>query len=148
MSDLPQMREAVTTGNPCSTAAGSAITVLYDGACPLCRREIAVYQNAQANEPLCFVDVASADVALPDATPRPQLLARFHVIDRSGQLVSGAEAFIVLWSALPGWRWLARLERVPGAVWAMEQLYRLFLHWRPGLQRWFRKRGDPTGDQR
>ena len=113
--------------------------MLYDGACPLCRREIAVYrdlQPLQANSPVRFTDVSNAAVPLPAGTTREQLLARFHVQGRDGQLLSGAQAFLALWAALPGWRWLAMAGRLPGAGWLMERMYRLFLRWRPMLQRW------------
>jgi predicted DCC family thiol-disulfide oxidoreductase YuxK len=112
------------------------LTVLYDGACPLCRREIGVYRGLQPNTPVCFADVSDAALPLPPGTTREQLLARFHVRSREGQLLSGAEAFLALWSALPGWRWLALVGRLPGAAWVMERTYRLFLRWRPTLQRW------------
>jgi predicted DCC family thiol-disulfide oxidoreductase YuxK len=112
------------------------LTVLYDGACPLCRREISVYRGLQPNAPVCFSDVSDAALPLPPGTTREQLLARFHVRDRNGELLSGAQAFLALWAALPGWRWLARAGRLPGAAWAMERTYRLFLRWRPTLQRW------------
>lgn len=116
-----------------------ALTVLYDGACPLCRREIAVYrdlQPLQAYSPVCFADVSNAAVPLPAGTTREQLLARFHVQGRDGQLLSGAQAFLALWAALPGWRWLALAGRLPGACWVMERMYRLFLRWRSTMQRW------------
>ena len=116
----------------------AALTVLYDGACPLCRREIAVYrglQPLQADSPVCFADVSNAAVPLPVGTTREQLLARFHVQGPDGQLLSGALAFLALWAALPGWRWLALVGRLPGAGWLMERMYRLFLRWRPMLQR-------------
>ena len=112
------------------------LTVLYDGACPLCRREIGVYRGLKPNTPVCFADVSDAALPLPPGTTRDQLLARFHVRSREGQLLSGAEAFLALWAALPGWRWLAMAGRLPGAVWVMERTYRLFLRWRPTLQRW------------
>jgi len=117
----------------------AALTVLYDGACPLCRREIAVYrdlQPLQANSPVRFTDVSNAAMPLPAGTTREQLLARFHVQGRDGQLLSGAQAFLALWAALPGWRWLALAGRLPGAGWLMERMYRLFLRCRPMLQRW------------
>ena len=123
-----------TTTNHCSTA----LTVLYDGACPLCRREIAIYRDLQPMEqssPICFADVSNPAVPLPAGTTRDQLMARFHVQDRDGQLLSGAKAFLALWAALPGWRWLALAGRLPGAAWMMEQIYCLFLRWRPMLQR-------------
>ena len=126
------------------------LTVLYDGACPLCRREIGVYQGLQPlrpDMPVCFADVNDAALPLPPGTTREQLLARFHVRSASGQLLSGAEAFLALWAALPGWRWLARFGRLPGAAWIMEGAYRVFLRWRPTLQRWA-LRLDPPRTQR
>lgn len=113
--------------------------MLYDGACPLCRREIGVYQGLQPLQPgapVCFADVSDAAVPLPPGTTRAQLLARFHVRGRDGELLSGAQAFLALWAALPGWRWLAWAGRAPGAAWLMERAYRLFLRGRPRLQRW------------
>ncbi len=114
------------------------ITVLYDGACPLCRREIALYQGLTPNAPLCFADVSDETQPLPPGTgpSREALLARFHLRLADGRLVSGAEAFVALWAALPGWRWLARLARVPGVLWLMERSYRGFLRIRPWMQRW------------
>jgi 3-demethoxyubiquinol 3-hydroxylase len=115
------------------------LTVLYDGACPLCRREIAIYRGlkpVQAQVQVCFSDVSDAAVPLPPGTTRAQLLARFHVRDGKDQLLSGASAFLALWAALPGWRWLAWAGRTPGAAWLLEHAYRIFLRWRPALQRW------------
>ena len=114
------------------------LTVLYDGACPLCRREIGIYRGLQPlrpDSPVSFADISDAALPLPPGTTREQLLARFHVRGRDGELLSGAQAFLALWAALPGWRWLARLGRIPGAAWLMERTYRRFLRWRPALQR-------------
>ena len=119
------------------------LTVLYDGACPLCRREIGVYRRLQPlrpDAPVCFADVSDVAIPLPSALPpgttREKLLARFHVRGGGGELLSGAQAFLALWAALPGWRWLALAGRLPGAAWVMERGYRLFLRLRPMLQRW------------
>lgn len=112
------------------------LTVLYDGACPLCRREIGLYQGMRPHEPLCFADVSDTGQALPPGTTRDQLMARFHVRRPDGQLLSGAQAFVALWATLPGWRWLALAARLPGALWVMERGYRGFLRVRPRLQRW------------
>lgn len=130
---------------PEPAAAATPLTVLYDGACPLCRREIGIYRGRQplrSDSPLCFADVSDAALPLPPGTTREQLLARFHVRTSDGRLVSGAQAFLALWAALPGWRWLARAGRVPGVAWAVEIVYRLFLRVRPTMQRWA-SRPDP-----
>ena len=85
---------------------------------------------------MCFADVSNTAVLQPVCTTREQLLTRFHVQGRDGQLISGAQAFLALWAALPGWRWLALAGRLPGAGWVLERMYRLFLRCRPTLQRW------------
>jgi predicted DCC family thiol-disulfide oxidoreductase YuxK len=120
------------------------LTVLYDGACPLCRREIGVYRGLQPSAPVCFADVNDVAMPLPPDTTRAQLLARFHVRSRDGELLSGAQAFLALWAVLPGWRWLAWAGRLPGAAWAMERAYRVFLRWRPVLQRWASRLDRPS----
>jgi demethoxyubiquinone hydroxylase (CLK1/Coq7/Cat5 family) len=61
-------------------------------------------------------------------------MARFHVQHADGRLESGARAFIALWELLPGWRWLARLGRLPGMTTLMEWAYRGFLRVRPAFQ--------------
>ena len=111
------------------------LTVLYDGACPLCRREIALYRGLAAARPLAFVDVSDPSAALPPGADRARLLARFHVLRADGSLADGARGFVALWAALPGWRWLARLAAVPGVTSLMELVYRVFLRLRPAMQR-------------
>lgn len=136
-----------TPPHPASDDGSPALTVLYDGACPLCRREIGVYRGLQPLDqaaPLCFADVSDVALPLPPGTTRAQLLARFHVRLRNGELLSGAQAFLALWAALPGWRWLALAGRLPGVAWLMERSYRRFLRWRPLLQRWA-ARWEPQG---
>ena len=111
------------------------LTVLYDGACPLCRREISVYRNLSPLEPTGWRDVSAVDAILPDGAGREVYMARFHVQLADGKVVSGAAAFVALWLQLPGWRWLGRLGRMPGMLALMEGMYRLFLHVRPRMQR-------------
>jgi predicted DCC family thiol-disulfide oxidoreductase YuxK len=128
-------------------ASCPALSVLYDGECPLCRREIALYRGIRSDAAVCFVDI-SVDTALPAGVSRQQLLARFHVQRADGVLVSGAEAFLTLWAQLPGWRWLARAGRLPGMPWLMERAYVGFLRWRPALQRWLRRAGADSRSHR
>lgn len=117
-----------------------ALVVLYDGACPVCRREIGVYRDLASGESVEFCDISDDATQLPKGATREELLARFHVKHADGRLESGARAFIALWARLPYWRWLALLGRLPGAAWLMEVAYRGFLRIRPAIQRWAGKR--------
>lgn len=116
------------------------LVVLYDGACPLCRREIGIYRDLTPDRPIEFCDVSDHTNALPTGSTREQLLARFHVEHSDGRLESGAHAFISLWERLPYWRWLARVGRLPGVAGVMEIAYRGFSRIRPMIQRWMAKR--------
>lgn len=109
-------------------------TVYYDGACPLCRREIGFYRACRGAETIDWVDVATVDRPAADLD-RASALARFHVRSSDGRLVSGAVAFLELWRSLPGWRAAARLLSVPPLPWLLECLYRLFLRFRPSIAR-------------
>ena len=114
-----------------------ALNVLYDGACPLCRREIAVYQGLRpivATQALKFTDISLPDSPLPAGGVRGDYLARFHVQRADGLVLSGAAAFVALWATLPGWRYLALAARLPGATPALELVYRGFLRIRPQMQ--------------
>ena len=108
--------------------------MLYDGGCPLCRREIALYRGMKSTQPVCYADVADPDLTLPVGTERQALLARFHVKQADGTMASGARAFLALWAVLPGWRWLARLGALLGMASLMEGAYRAFLRLRPAMQ--------------
>ncbi|TAG28144.1 MAG: DUF393 domain-containing protein [Burkholderiales bacterium] len=124
MSETPN-----ATANACD-----ALTVLYDGACPLCRREIAIYQSLTPSEPVAWQDVSQPQAGI-SAADQARYLARFHVRRKDGQLLSGAAAFAALWLTMPGWRWLGRIARLPGVTPVLEIFYRAFLHLRPSLQR-------------
>jgi predicted DCC family thiol-disulfide oxidoreductase YuxK len=110
-------------------------TVYFDGWCPLCRREISYYQRQTGGEAIRFVDVSQPDTQLGPGLERAHSLARFHARDANGRLVSGAQAFVMLWRELPRFAWLSHLARVPGALALLEGAYRGFLVVRPLLQR-------------
>ncbi len=118
-----------------TTEACSGLTVLYDGACPLCRREVGVYRGLAPLQPVSWLDVSQPQAALPAGRSQADYMARFHVQAADGRLLSGAAAFVALWSALPGWRWLGRAGALPGVTPLLELAYRAFLKLRPRMQR-------------
>ncbi len=93
------------------------LTVLYDGACPLCRREIGLYRGLQPNMPVCFADVSDAALPLPPATTREQLLARFHVRGSDGHcsvVRKRSWRFGPRCRAGAGWPWPVVCRALPG----------------------------------
>jgi predicted DCC family thiol-disulfide oxidoreductase YuxK len=131
------------TIEPIQTAdtASANLCVYYDGACPLCRAEINHYQGLTGADKIDFIDVSQDRPDLPDDLDRTAALKRFHVRDRDGRLVSGAEAFIAVWSQLPSWHWLARIGALPGVLGVLEIGYRLSLIVRPLISKFWLKHG-------
>lgn len=103
-------------------------SVFYDGACPVCRREIAHYRSRPGADAIAWIDVSScgAEALGPDLT-REAALARMHLRGADGRLVSGARAFALLWSSLPGFRLLGRIVGSPPVAPLAEGAYRVFL---------------------
>jgi predicted DCC family thiol-disulfide oxidoreductase YuxK len=91
----------------------STTTVIYNASCPICSREVEGYRRyAEARAlPLAFRDMDSADLARWGLTPQ-DAARRLHVI-RDGRLHAGVSAFVMLWSEMPRFRWLARLVSLP-----------------------------------
>ena len=108
---------------------------MYDGSCPLCTREIRIYQNTTPIHPVVWVDVSAPGAPIPAGTTQAQLMSRFHVVSAQGQLLVGARAFVHLWQQLPRWRVLARIASLPGAIPLMDWVYFGFLRIRPFLQK-------------
>lgn len=140
MMSTPVKRPATPSPSAPSSIALSTqpaqATVYFDGACPVCSREIALYQGQSGAEQIRWVDVARCDVGeLGPNLNREAALARLHMRRADGQLVSGAEAFTTLWQALPRWAWLGRWLSIRPVLWALEWAYRAFLWvrrtWRP-----------------
>jgi predicted DCC family thiol-disulfide oxidoreductase YuxK len=115
----------------CGINPSSAVpttTVYYDGACPICSREIAQYRKIQGAERLDFVDVTTCDgMGLGRGLSRDAALARMHVRRADGSLASGAAAFAEIWQQLPQLAWFGRLAALPIVLPALEVGYRVFL---------------------
>ena len=100
--------------------SAAEFTILFDGDCPLCRREIAMLERMDGGRGR----LACEDIAAPGFDPsrygrtRQELMARIHGVLPDGTLVEGMEVFrrsyraagagwVLAWTALPGLRVLA-----------------------------------------
>lgn len=120
-----------------SEPSDSVIKVWYDGACPMCIREIALMRLLDTQQAITFVDVAEGgDPSCP--IDQTRLLERFHA-EENGRIVSGAAAFAVMWRQIPSMRWLGLAARNATFLRVLEWLYVQHLKIRPQLQRLFRK---------
>ena len=120
------------------------VTVLYDGACPLCRREIAHYRRIDRNGRIVWMDIANRpEVAEDFGLDWDTAMQKLHVLGADGRWHTGVDAFAALWSELPYYRRLAPVARLPLVRPALEWGYRLFARWR------YRRRcgiGEDAGD--
>lgn len=114
-----------------------ALRVWYDGACPLCRREVAVMRKLDWRKAIDFIDIAPPESQSLCPIDRSAMLARFHAQEK-GVLLSGAAAFAAMWRAIPLLMPLGQLARVPLLLHGLEWLYGKFLRHRPRLVRWFK----------
>jgi predicted DCC family thiol-disulfide oxidoreductase YuxK len=119
-----------------------ALTVWYDGACPLCIREIAFMRRLDRARRIAFVDVAPEDAPCP--IDRTLLLARFHAQETGGPVLDGAAAFAAMWRAIPLLQPLGLAARNGVVLRVLERAYDAFLKIRPRLQRWAARGLKPT----
>ncbi|MEO0590360.1 MAG: DUF393 domain-containing protein [Pseudomonadota bacterium] len=111
----------------------TTLKVWFDGACPLCQREISLMKRLDRKGAIAFIDVSEGgDPSCP--IDQRELLARFHA-EENGEVLSGAAAFAAMWRAIPSLRSLGLIARNRFVLAALERLYVIFLKVRPQLQR-------------
>lgn len=114
----------------------NALTVYFDGSCPLCRREVAWYRKQRGADDIVWKDVSSAKQATLEKDLHPDdAMRRFHVRKSDGKLISGAIAFAELWRNLPAFKLVGSFVGLPLIRNFAEMVYRLFLKVRPLMQR-------------
>jgi len=102
------------------------IEVFYDGACPLCMREIRMLRGRDHRRRIRFVDIAAEgfDAASVGLTWKT-LMERIHGRLPDGTLVEGVEVFRRLYAAV-GFGPLVALTRLPGIRQLLDVAYRAF----------------------
>ena len=86
--------------------------VYFNNSCSVCRMEINHYKKF--NENLGWVDVTNNKEAQKEtAKSSAELIRRLHV-KQDGKIYQGIDAFLIVWSRLPKYRWLYKLVKTPG----------------------------------
>ena len=84
------------------------IKVYFNDSCNICRMEINHYKKI-SNSNLEWIDITNNDDALKlTSKSQKELLRRLHVID-DGKVIGGAKAFVVIWSKIPKYNFLAKI---------------------------------------
>ena len=94
----------------------SYTTVLFNGDCEICSKEICVYKTYGAGKglPIDFKDINASDLNQFGLT-RDETARQLHVI-KNYELFKGVKAFVVLWNEMPRYRFLARIFSLPGVT--------------------------------
>ena len=95
------------------------------------------YRRKDQADAICFVDVSETAAVTPEGITQQRAMGRLYVRASDGRVLSGAVAFVEVWTHLPNWRWAARATSLPGALAALELGHRMFLPVRPFISRLF-----------
>ena len=124
-----------------SIQTSKSLTVFFDGSCPICSKEINFYKMRAGADELSWVDVSDDKIPIPIQTrSREELMARFHVLSSSGELVSGGAAFAELWASLPAFKIFGKIFKLPILRYLIDVGYDIFLTLRPKFQNLFDKK--------
>jgi uncharacterized protein YbjT (DUF2867 family) len=100
------------------------------------RVQIAAMRSQVVKRLICVTGFGAGAIP-PEGITQERAMKRFHVRASDGRVLSGAAAFVEVWTRLPRWRWAARAASLPGALIALGWGYRLFLPFRPFISRFF-----------
>ncbi len=109
------------------TGEYSKPVVFYDNGCSLCSREIAHYRKLDQDQSIEFVDITSEQQRLESVgLDYDSAMRSLHAINKNGELVNGVPAFAEIWNAIPRYRILSRLLKLPGVTPLLNYFYRHF----------------------
>ena len=103
--------------------AAVKLTVYDDGNCPFCQWAQGWVERRDREHRLEFRDFNRPEVAAETPFPPAELTQRMHVRTPEGEWHIGFFGWIAVLSALPRWRWLARLMRRAPLRWMGPHVY-------------------------
>jgi len=111
--------------------------ILYDGECPLCRREVRFLERYNCNGWLALEDIASPDFnpAKYRAT-RAELMGVIHGVFPDGRMIQRLAVFREAYQAV-GLGWVLAPTRWPGLRWLADRGYEWFARHRLAIGKVF-----------
>lgn len=105
-----------------------AATLIYDGDCPLCRAAVE-WVHARKTAPIETLPCQSPSRAdrFPDLTEN-ECMESVQFVLEDGTRHSGADSLPHILLRVRGWRWLARVLRLPVISWASPSVYKFISH--------------------
>ena len=83
----------------------------YNESCKICRTEIKHYKKI--NKSIDWIDVINNKSATIDTKLSPkELIRRLHII-KDNKLYKGLDAFLIVWSEIPRYKFLAKFGKLP-----------------------------------
>lgn len=118
--------------SPSTTVPMAELTLLFDGGCPLCLREVdSLRRRDRGVGRLAFVDVNDLgyDPARHGGITYAEAMGRMHALRADGQVIRDVEVFRQAY-ALVGLGWLYAPTRWPLLRYLVDTLYGLWARWR------------------
>ncbi len=107
--------------------------IFYDGACPLCSKEINHYKRLDKQQKIDWCDISTDSGQEKLATYNLDwqgAMKHMHAIDRQGKMIRGAYVFKEMWQQLPFYRWPGKLLSIPFLTPILDQAYKVFAYFR------------------
>lgn len=109
-----------------SETAKKQLTLLYDGDCPLCMREVNFLRgrSTKYGDPINFVDIASPeyDPSVNGGISYEVAMGRIHGITGEGNILEGVTVFRAAYNAV-GLGWVYSITTIPAIGWVADKIY-------------------------
>ncbi len=107
------------------------LTLLFDGACPLCQREVSFLRSRDILSRIAFVDIDSPsyDPELYNKISYRDAMGRIHAITASGEVLKGIRVFQEAYQLI-GLGWVYAPTRWPVIGVLADFFYQAWAQWR------------------
>ena len=100
------------------------VKVFFNNSCNICRAEINHYKK-YSDENLEWIDVTNNDEAQQITSKSyKELLRRMHII-KDGQLIEGAETFLIIWKNIPKYNLLYKVFKIKPLFYLLSFFYEI-----------------------